>query len=141
MQTMVTKRLSVVRKLAESNAFATANATKPRATIMHIRLSKVASRFINPVSLISIYADSLLQRRPSVFGLTCGRFAFRHFFVATSFTLPDRISPGRIRRILLDRAIGRDNFSSATRTNPAPGSPLFNVDAQEIFLSHKVNRN
>ena len=76
-----------------------------------------------------------------MFRLTCWCFSFRHFFVATPLTLPDGIGPARIRRVLIDGAIRRDDLSTATRTHPASGSPLFNVDAQEILLSHKISLN
>src|SRR4030095_12992879 len=104
------------------------------AAIIHIRFSRVASRFINPVSLSSIYVLHSLatitkpRKTLSVFAFTCRRLSFRHLFVATSLTLPDRVGAARIRSILIDCAIGRDYLAAATGTDAATRGPLFDVD-------------
>src|SRR6266508_2098764 len=69
MHTIVTNKLSVVRKLGEVNAFSTASATKARAAIIQTMFSTSASRFMTVVPLTSLIPSTL--NRPSV-STTCG---------------------------------------------------------------------
>src|ERR1043166_435811 len=141
MQTIVTKRLSVVRKLFESKAFKTASATNANATITHIRLSRVASRFINPVSLIAIEDAHLLQQLTLslMLGLSCRRCSLRHFLVTTSFTLPNRVSSARICSALVDSAVRRNDLATAARADTTARGSFFNINAGKTFFSHLIN--
>src|SRR6266545_5359432 len=70
MHTIVTNKLSVVRKLGEVNAFRTASATKPRAAIIQTVFSILASRFMTAVPPTSLI-PSTLNRPYSINALVC----------------------------------------------------------------------
>ena len=70
MHTIVTNKLSVVRKLGEVNAFSTASATKASAAIIQTMFSTLASLFMTVVPLTSLIPSTL--NRPYSVSTTCG---------------------------------------------------------------------
>lgn len=59
----------------------------------------------------------------------CGFGALRHFFVTTAFTLPDGKQSSWVGRALINRAIGRDDFAAAARTDAAASGSFVDIDA------------
>ena len=64
-----------------------------------------------------------------MFSLACGLRALRHLFVTAFFALPDGERASGIGGVLINGAIGRDDFSFAARADSTACGPFFNIDA------------
>ena len=64
-----------------------------------------------------------------MFTLAYGLRALRHLFVTALFALPDGERAAGIGGVLINGAIGRNDFSFATRADSTACGSLFNIDA------------